>query len=76
MPQLGTQTWASLELVDAKLRRTTGKTFKAFEVIKCQDKRIGWDGYDPGSQAIVQAAIKAAGKRGDITAQLEKLLKG
>src|SRR5687768_16463881 len=55
VPQLGTQTWATLEIVDAKLRRTTAKTFKAFEVIKCPDKRIKWDGMDAGSQAIVQA---------------------
>jgi hypothetical protein len=45
-----------------------------FEVIQCRDKRFKWAGTDPASQAIVQAAIKAAGNRGDITAQFEKVL--
>jgi|GEM_PF-3199719 len=75
VPQLGTQTWASLELVAQKLRQTTGVALDVFAVIQCQDKRFKWSGTDPGSQAIIAAAIKAAGQRGDITAQLEKLTK-
>jgi hypothetical protein len=74
VPQIGTQTWASLELVSRKLRQSTGNAFDPFAVTQCNEKRFKWSGTDGASQAIVKAAIKAAGQRGDITAQLEKLL--
>lgn len=74
VPQLGTQTWASLILVSKKLRQETGAVLDVFAVIQCKDKRFKWSGTDAASQAIIAAAIKAAGSRGDITAQLEKLL--
>jgi hypothetical protein len=73
VPQLGTQTWATLELVSRKLKQTTGAALDVFAVIQCGDKRFKWSGMDPASQAIIAAAIKAAGPRGDIVAQLEKL---
>jgi hypothetical protein len=72
--QLGTQTWATLELVSRKLRQATGVALDPFAVIQCREKRFKWPGTDTASQAIISAAIKAAGTRGDITAQLEKLL--
>jgi len=72
--QFGTQTWATLELVSAKLRQTTNARLDVFAVIQCNTKRFKWAGTDAGSQAIVAAAIKAAGSRTDITGQLEKLL--
>lgn len=74
VPQLGTQTWATLEVIAGKLRQTSGTTFDPFAIIQCRDKRYKWAGKDAASQAIIAAAIKAAGTRGDITAQLEKLL--
>jgi len=73
-PQLGTQTWATLEIVSAKLRQATGARLDVFAVLQCNTKRFKWSGMDGASQAIVAAAIKAAGSRTDITTQLEKLL--
>lgn len=73
-PQLGTQTWATVELAARRLRQTTGAAVDVFAVIQSREKRFNWSGKDKASQAIIAASIKAAGTRGDITAQLEKLL--
>lgn len=72
--QLGTQAWATLEIVAAKLRQTTGARFDVLAAIECNTKRFKWPGMDGASQTIVAAAIKAAGNRTDITGPLEKLL--
>jgi len=73
-PQLGTQTWATVELVSWKLRQETGAAIEVFAVIQSQDKHFKWNGADARSQSIIVAAINAAGNRGDIRAQFEKLL--
>ena len=72
--QLGTQGWATLEIVAAKLRQATGARLDVFAAVQCNTKRFKWAGLAGGSQAIVVAAINAAGNRTDIIAQLEKLL--